>query len=146
MGLLSSLFPGVSGALVQTDRLGSGGDPTLIQGDDKGAIVKYSSLPAKTNPQAVITASEESGKSEAQTYLLRQLSRHTLRTAENALAALETRVEHSNQMQGIENKFQRLQAKHGKNLMRYGLGVAENKANYSGYESEFQAAQGIIDI
>lgn len=146
MGLLSSLFPGVSGALVKSNQLASGADPTRITGNDRGAIVKYSSLPVKTNPQAVIKASEELGKSEAQTYLLRQLSRHTLRTAENALATLETRVEHSKQMMGIEGKYQRLQAKHGKNLIRYGLGVAENKANYSGYEAEFMAAQDVVNF
>jgi hypothetical protein len=130
----------------RSSSLGTGSDPTKIVGNEKRLLASRAVLPTKTNASTVVEASGMAGRTEAQSQLLAQLSRHQQRVAGNLVAILKTRVEHSKAMMKIEREVQQLDAQQSKAITRFHLGVAENKANLSGFDSEMQRAAEIINF
>lgn len=146
--MLGGLFAGMGGGGGGGgSNLGSGADVTNINGGgEKSAFVSAATLPSSTSAGEVTSAASRCGHLEAQAFLLNRLSKWRLGQADAALNILQTRLDHSQQMMQKEVEYQRAFGKHGKALLRYGLGVAENKANVTAYEASFGSAMNSLNF
>lgn len=142
--MLGSLFPGIGGDDRGSDRLSSGANPKLIQGNDAEVLRKHASLPYSVDREQVIRSASDSGKASAAALLLAKYSRNTLATANAALQMYQTRTNHSAQALRLEEQWQKATGRHHQTIAKFDLGTAENEAQLSGFEAELQHATSIL--
>lgn len=142
--MFGDLFPGLGGDDRGSGRLGSGANPKLIQGSDSEALRKHASLPGSVSREEVLRSAKDSGQAQAAALLLAKYSRNTIATANAALQNYQTRANHSSQMLRIEEQWQKTTGRHLQSIAKFDLGIAENAAQLSGFETELQHATSIL--
>ena len=134
--MLNQLFPNMFGNSSTGDgtNLSSGGTPENINGNDKSALSKFSSVPNNVTQADVDAVAREAGEIEAGTALMRVWSEHALSAQAAGLANLDTRIGHAQSSMKNESQYRKKIAKHGKNALEHRIDVTATKSNLDGYQ------------
>lgn len=146
--MLNNLFPnlfGVSSSGSGTN-LSSGGIPETLQGDDKTALSKYSSVPPKVSQADVDAIATEAGTLEAGTALMRVWSEQALAAQAAGLANLDVRINHAQSSMRNEQQYRKKISKHGKNVLEHRIDVSATKANLDGYQQALNNAADSVHL
>ena len=142
--MLGNLFPGIGGDERGSGRLSSGSNPKLIQGNDAEVLRKHASLPSSVDREQVIRSAKDSGQAQAAALMLAKYSRNTLAQSSAALQIYQTRTNHAAQALRLEEQWQKATGRHHQAIAKFDLGIAENEAQLTGFETELQHATSIL--
>jgi hypothetical protein len=149
MSNLNTLFSGSAITKVDSRSLAPAKNAS-IQDQAKGFLREYSRLPTKTTRKAVIETAKIGGNLEAQNDMLKDLSKNRLNAVNQALTALQTQASYHVGILRAQNRYAQIMAGTGKQIASTRLDHAQIEANYSGYQSQFDAgmqqAEAIIDL
>jgi hypothetical protein len=127
-----------------SNSLGSGGNPTKLQGTERFSMSQASSLPAKASESQVKSAAKSAGIIEGQVPLMKELSYYRLEQQKAALELLDIRVNHHDQSMKNEQAFQKKMSRHGKNVAAHNMISGATQKNYNGYQQNYNAARESI--
>lgn len=145
--MLDMLFPnffgqGSSGGT----NLSSGGIPEQIQGEDKGALAQFSSVPSRLTQADVDNMANFAGEIEGQGTLIKVWGEHALAAQQSALSNLDKRVTFADNSMRNEQQYRKKISKHGKNVLEHRIDVSATKANLDGFQRVLNQASQHISI
>jgi hypothetical protein len=105
-----------------------------LNGDEREQIQSAIVLPTKPTTKDVTKAAKTAGEIQAQTELLREISKWNLQSQEAALANLEARVKFAESSQVNAQRYQERMSKHSKNVAIHNLRESAQKENLNSYQ------------
>lgn len=146
--MLNQLFPNLFGesASGSGSNLSSGGTPENLQGSDRTALSKYSSVPDQLTQADVDAVAREAGTLEAGTAMMRVWSEQALAAQSAGLANLDVRINHAQSSMKNEQQYRKKISKHGKNVLEHRIDVSATRSSLDGYQQAVNNASDSIHL
>lgn len=121
-----------------------------IQDSARGFIQKYATLGRRTTEREVIESAALADKIEAQSAMLKYVSRNQIKVVNGALTALQTQANHHVAMLQAQNRYAQIIGNAGKRSYVSNLEHKQLTAGYAAYTNEFEngvsQAESILSI
>ena len=144
--MLDKLIPSFYGGGDGGNNLGSGGNPGMLQGEDKNALSNYASVPGQVTQLEVDKVARDAGQLEGNTAMMRVWSEQALLAQSAALANLDVRINHAQRSMGNESQYRKKIAKHGKNVLEHNIDTRATQVNLDGFQGALSNATETIHI
>jgi hypothetical protein len=133
------------GAIVSQRELGFPVSTSAVSPRIRSEVEKYGQLPATISRDGVVKEVEEASRMEGGAKLLQRYAQARIRKA-NALANMyQTHANLKTGMMRVSERFANTDARFGKAVLDFGLGMATQKAELDGYDQAFQSAQTLFE-
>ena len=144
--MLDKLIPSFYGGGDGGNNLGSGGNPAMLQGNDKSALANYASVPSQVSQQDIDKVASEAGQIEGSTAKFKVWSEQALLAQSAALANLDVRISHAQSSLKNEEQYRKKISKHGKNILESNIQNRATQTNLDGFQSAVSNASETIHI
>lgn len=144
--MLDKLIPSFYGGGDGGNNLGSGGNPGMLQGNDKSALANYASVPGQVTQNDVDNVAKSAGEIEGNTAMMKVWSEQALLAQSATLANLDVRISHAQSSLKNEEQYRKKISKHGKNVLESAIQNRATQTNLDGFQSALSNATETIHI
>lgn len=146
MSFLTKFYGGDDGAIARVDSNLGFATPYAIESQVKPLITRQlAQLPKQANQSAVVQETRRAAELEATAANLKKIAEVRKRQLNATESIYKTQAEHQGEVMKTAKTIAEIDRKHGQAVLAHGLGMAQERAELSGWQQAYQNASSLVN-